>query len=275
MPTAAQARSRRTLVGFISHSALRDISAIRRLLDEAGVQVRDSFGLPSASVITEGVVSDIRDAYFLIGILDAEAARVFFEIGFASALQKPVLLISDPGISPPFDIAQHRLVTAGIEDSEILKLTIRGFLKELESKRPHKRPRTRSGLEPRQQNTAAVRDALHAIQKLRQQASESELSRTTSELLKAAGVTAVEEFGGTREVGADFAVWIDALTTTFGNPILIELKAENLDQARWNSAHEQVARALGDSGARLGLLLYLDRRGRRFTEGAAGALIRS
>ena len=222
--------------------------------------------MPTASVITDGVVSDIHDADFVIGILEEEAARVFFEVGFASALQKPVLLISEPGISLPFEMTQHRLVTAGIEDSEILKLTIRGFLKELESKRSHKRTRTRSELDPRQRDTAAVRDALHTIQELRPQASEMELSRTTSELLRAAGVTALEEFGGTREVGADFAVWSDALSTTFGNPILIELKAGDLDQARWNAAHEHVARALGDSGARLGLILYLDRRGRRFTE---------
>ncbi len=231
------------------------------------MQLRDSFGLPRASVITEGVVSDIHDADFVIGVLDAEASRVLFDIGFAAALQKPVLLISEPGTPVPFDIAQHRLITTSSGDSEMLKLAIRGFLKEVEDKRLHKRARRRPELQAGPRSAAAVEDALHTIQELRHRGLEQQLIRTTSQLLRAAGVTAIEELTGPQQVGADLAVWSDALSTTVGNPILIELKVGNLDQTRWSLTHEKVARVLGDTGARLGLILYLDRKGRRFTEG--------
>lgn len=258
-------RSRRKPVAFISHSARSDVEPIRRALQHAGVRVKDSFGLPTGASVVEGTATEIRGADFVIAAIETDAANVFYEIGFASALGKPVLVIVAPGISIPTYVAQHRQVAADLTDSDILRLTLRGFLRELETGAAHKRSRVPPAHVSHRRDSAAIQHALDTIRELRSQGSEASLSRVTADMLRAAGVTAIEEFHGARERGADFALWSDALSATFGNPILVELKAGNLDETRWKNVHEQVADALAASGARAGLLLYLDRQGRRFT----------
>ncbi len=272
LPTNRAPRPQRRLVAFLSHAARTDVGGLRRLLNDAGMDVRDSFPLPGATRIAEGVLSELQRADLVVAVLHADATNVFFEVGFASALEKPVLLIAAPGVVIPPEAGQHRIVSANIDDSDILKLTIRGFLREVESKRTSRRARGRSEEGQEQQpNRQAVRKAMETIRRLRGEGTESALAPVTSALLRAAGVTAIEEFHGPAELGVDFAVWSDALSATFGNPILIELKAGNFSESRWMQTLEQVAGALGSSGARLGLFLYLDRKGRRFKSSRAWA----
>ena len=187
--------TRHALTAFISHSAKRDVSSLRRLLDDAGVRVRDSFGVPSASLIREGVASDIQEADFVLAVLDTEAARIFFEIGFATALHKPILLIAEPGTSLPFDLAQHRLVTAHVAEfrnPEALRFA--GSSKSLRASDRISRHVLGQG---RNRASAILQPSERRLRQLAAEIStpsETTLGRVTTELLKAAGVTAVEEF---------------------------------------------------------------------------------
>jgi hypothetical protein len=63
---------------------------------------------------------------------------------------------------------------------------------------------------------------------------------------------------------ADLAVWLDSVEASLGNPLLVEVKTGNLTEAQLTRSESQMRSRIGKTAAQLGLLVYLDRRGRKF-----------
>lgn len=68
----------------------------------------------------------------------------------------------------------------------------------------------------------------------------------------------VSQYYGHIEKGADMALWIDPLTNSLGNPILVEVKIGHLTEPRLLLAEEQLRHYLITTSVQSGLLLYLD-----------------
>jgi hypothetical protein len=67
--------------------------------------------------ITNRILSDIRDAYFIVAELSDERPNCYYELGFAHALGKPVILITDNSAKIPFDIKDFQfIVYSGLEE---------------------------------------------------------------------------------------------------------------------------------------------------------------
>jgi hypothetical protein len=60
------------------------------------------------------------------------------------------------------------------------------------------------------------------------------------------------------------ATWNDETQSIFGNPILVEIKAGRLSQARIDEAYHQLSQHLIRAKVRLGILRYRDLAGARF-----------
>jgi hypothetical protein len=83
--------------------------------------------------------------------------------------------------------------------------------------------------------------------------------------LRAAGVSVAAQELETRDRGVDFAVWADELAHVIGGPLLVEVKAGRISPGRLQAAELQITNAMAAMGGRLGLLLYLDSDGRRYS----------
>jgi len=70
---------------------------------------------------------------------------------------------------------------------------------------------------------------IRQISRARQSANPADVQRLVAEILRAAQITAVEEYKEAKDRGVDFAVWSDSLQSSLGNPILIEVKATKLN----------------------------------------------
>lgn len=101
------------------------------------------------------------------------------------------------------------------------------------------------------------------MSRLRQSGDSVQVERVVAEILRRAGAT-VEEYGDPKEHGVDFAVWSDALQRSLGNPILIEVRASQLNEKSFQHAYSRLTRQVQESGSAAGLLLYLERTGKRF-----------
>lgn len=253
----------KSLVAFISHSAQRPIESLRELLQSEGLKIKDSFDVSAPEESETAIEAGIRAADVVIAVIGPEARNVFYELGFATALRKPTLLLLEPGTSAPAFASRGRYLVSDLTDSEVLRLGVKRFLEEAESgpssHRARKYPRS-----VEQPNRAAISEVLEQLDRIRRSADPHQVERLAAQLLHAAAVTALEEYKGEKDRGVDFAVWSDALQSSLGNPILIEIKAGTLSDQLLGTAYSRLAAQVSQSGARAGLLLYLDREGRRF-----------
>ncbi len=224
---------------FISHSAGQSIEPLLTLLKAENVK---SYGFfltwPSyGHDISEGILSAISKSDAVIAVLskDSGVANVIFEIGYATALRKAILLLIDPAASMPEFMHNVRHIVSDVADSNVLRIGIRKFLeastKSSSSRRKYGQPKT-----PVNSNESTIRALVNRIGRDRTTIDGQTAERIVADLLRASAVTLVEEQSGSKDIGVDFAVWSDALETSLGNPILIEVKSGNLDDVRLQSA---------------------------------------
>jgi hypothetical protein len=90
---------------------------------------------PSVAVPIEGIESGIRDAVACLADVSTDNPNVWFEVGYAMALGKPVLLVSSIDRERfPFDI-QHRTIVRYRSDPENLDATRAEIAARLRSRR--------------------------------------------------------------------------------------------------------------------------------------------
>jgi len=84
--------------------------AVKRLDGKMRTLRADEIALPGR--ITQQIIAAIREADLIVADITGQNANVFWELGFASALGKPCILLRcrQEEVDPPFDIYDHRWV---------------------------------------------------------------------------------------------------------------------------------------------------------------------
>jgi hypothetical protein len=109
---------------YISHSAKSQIGPLRDLLLREGALFRDSFDLSATREIQEKITAEIEAADAVIAVISESAPNVFFELGVALSLGKPVLLLLTPGTVVPSFLAPVTHLTSDLADSEVLRVGV-------------------------------------------------------------------------------------------------------------------------------------------------------
>jgi len=246
---------------FLSHSARDSVSAVRQILAALGAEVVDPFDPNAADSLEAALPDAIRQIDALVAVVDKHSPNVFYELGLAAAMGKPVLVLQAPEtVLPPFLVQVHH-VTSDFRDSKALRFAIEQFLKQIgNSVESPSKPRRLADAAPR---SAQLKELARALGELRLDGTSMDAERILGAFLKAANVRAVER-GPTDEKGADLAIWSDGISSTLGNPILVELKTGRIEQMNFGVAYSNLAYAVQAAAVATGLLLYLDRRGQRF-----------
>jgi guanylate kinase len=85
-------------------------AAIKRACDDVGVRAERVDDTEFTGQITEKVLSSIRVSEFVIADLTHERPNVYYEIGYANALNKPLVLVARRGTKPHFDVQGMRVL---------------------------------------------------------------------------------------------------------------------------------------------------------------------
>jgi hypothetical protein len=200
---------------------------------------------------------------FVIAAVGSKASNVFFELGLAAAIHKPVLLLVERETSIPTFVPHTTFVISDLKDSKILRLAVKRFLTEVDERSPRNRPRVHVELDP-EVNRESIERIVKELRKGRDSLSGSAIERLTADLLWTATSTTVEEQRPGTDRGVDFALWNDALQASLGSPLLVEVKAGNISPQRFRETYNQLAQQVLRLGAAAEILLYLDRDARRF-----------
>lgn len=105
-------------------------SVIRPVVKELGCSVKQANEIRKADVIIETVFSEIQQADFLIADATGKNPNVFYEIGYAHALGKKVIIIVQNREDIPFDIARIRYIEYSPDDRNVFAEVLREFVKE-------------------------------------------------------------------------------------------------------------------------------------------------
>jgi hypothetical protein len=246
---------------FLSHSARNPVSAVKLILTDLGAEVFDSFDPTSAENLTSTLPDAVRQIDAIVAVVDEPSPNVFYELGVATAIGKPALVLQSPEtFLPPF-LAQVPHITSDFRDSKSLRFAIEQFLNNtVNSVGLPSKPRWSLSAASSSEELAAL---ARELSNLRYEGGPKEAERLLADFLNVAHVRTVER-GPLDEKGADFAIWSDGVSSTLGNPILVELKTGRIEKMNFRVAYSNLAHAVQGSGAAAGLFLYLDRRGQRF-----------
>lgn len=193
----------------------------------------------------------INDADIVVGIVgDREKdTNVFFELGVASALNKPTVLFITPeypiDLVPPSGIPYLRMNLRN-EDAVVFGLEQAASL--VSGDRMHRLP---DGFTTRPIGSFA--DQL--LERL-PQTSAREFEDLIYDAIKASGPLTVGRGSEIEDAGVDFAVWSSDLEPIIANPLLIECKTSLCDASAVNEAIGRMLRALGAMHNGCGIVLY-------------------
>ena len=98
---------------FVSSPARTDTSVIRRVLEGEGISVLESELPEPGQFIRESLIEGIRKADAVIAVLGdgRSCSNVFYELGYADALGKTVILVTQTPENIPFDLHGRRVIT--------------------------------------------------------------------------------------------------------------------------------------------------------------------
>lgn len=103
-------------------------------VDGLDIKVERADKQPTPGLITEQIIRLISSADVIIADLTGHNPNVYYELGVAHSLRKPVVLLADGTDSLTFDVKDERIVTIGddgkigVSEAEAAAHELRGFL---------------------------------------------------------------------------------------------------------------------------------------------------
>lgn len=256
----------RQLKCFLSASYDTDLSLIKSVLAENNVETFDLYDFSIGSSIQDILKRKLRQSDFAVFVVSKESKNVLYEIGVCEGLGKPSLIIIDKEANLPFYIDNKLSLTANLSDREFLKMTLLGFIDEIRAKRKPTKRVTRSTEKQFEKYDNDIKEVLNFLleqtKRIRENGQGRELEYVIEEIFKTIHLKYADNSRGP-DIGIDFALWNDKLGRIIGNPIIVETKFGRLSDETFKKAELQIKRYAESSDARVALLLYLDRTGKR------------
>jgi len=257
----------RQLKCFLSSSYDTDLSSIKSVLAENDIEIFDLYDFSIGDSIQQILKRKLRQADFAIFVVTNDSKNVLYEIGVCEGLGKQSLIIFDKETNLPFYLENKLSLSANLNDRKFLKMTLLGFIDEIKSNiKPLKQSRFIDSKET-ESYTRDIKDELHSLLKqtknIRENGHGRELEYVVEEIFKTIHLKYADNARGP-DMGIDFALWSNKLGRILGNPIIVEVKLGKLREDTFKRAEFQIRNYADKSDAKVALLLYLDRSGKRF-----------
>ena len=257
----------RNLKCFISASFETETDNIKSVLAENGVDVFDLYDFSIGESIQQILKRKLRQSDFAIFILTEENKNVLYEMGVCEGLGKQHFIFLDKKLTIPFYLTNKLFIHSDLNDRVFLKNSIEKILQDVSKKRlKTSRTTTEKKNQKEDKYNRDIKDNLESylpqIQRLREIGTGQEMETIVEDIFKTLKLNYVDNTTA-RDKGVDFALWNDELGRIIGNPIIVEVKYGNLSNNIFENAEQQIKRYIEKSDAKIALLLYLDKGGKR------------
>jgi hypothetical protein len=257
-PSAVTATRARRCV--IAARPKTDIHVIREILAEREIEATASYERPWLGARPlDTVTALVDDADLVIGVLDdpSGSTSVSFELGYAYARDKKILLITDRSFGRvPQELSFTLNILAHPTDADAIADNLDALLS---APAPRRRPYIPEGADTH--SIGDIADGLlRRLPTAIQAGDGNELGRIVEDALRASGVAIVTPARkeGPPDSGPDFGVWSDDLESSVGNPFLIEVKTRIPSIPGARRLRQQVKSYVHARNVEWGLVLYGD-----------------
>jgi len=251
---------------FISASSDTDTAFIKNILAEYDVETIDIYDFSIGDSIQQILKRKIRQADFALFIVsDRSSINVIYEMGVCEGIGKQHFVFLEKDFKVPFYLENQLFIRADLNDRKFLKSAVEKILQSVTKKEKPSKQVTKEKNEIKSYNRD-IQDNLNSylaqIKNLRQEGHPRELEYVLEEIFKTIKLSYVQNETN-KDTGVDFALWNDELGKILGNPMIVEVKYGNISKNTFQNAEEQINRYINKTDAKVALLLYLDRDGKR------------
>ncbi|MGF7119331.1 hypothetical protein J2749_002350 [Methanobacterium oryzae] len=229
-------------------------------MEARNIRVTDSLHIPISKISSSmAIEKEIRSSDFICAIISSDRSpAVFFEIGLAKGIGKPIFLIIEDNWDIPLDLKNFVYVKAFSKDKEAITFSLDQFLnkyRKIPKSAYYENKEPKSG---KKFNDYLSQNNLNLIN------NEKQLELFLMNLFdNLDGVRTVKR-ESYNDIGIDISLWIDKLESNLGNPVLVEIKEGTLSKNQLRKSEIQLRKYLENTNASTGLLIYLDNENRRF-----------
>ena len=100
---------------------------IKKVCNDLNIEVKRGDEIISTNVVMQDIIQDINYSNFIIAEVSESNPNVYYELGYAHALNKPVILLAKKYTKIPFDISHYRVIY--YDDNIIFKDELENKLK--------------------------------------------------------------------------------------------------------------------------------------------------
>lgn len=239
---------------FISAAFGEKLGIVKDVLDQNGVRVLGTEDANFGQSLYENALDVINRADLFIGVLshNRTSQNVLFELGVAIGLGKQVVIFEPPKADLiPFNLQHFLVIRTSLQNRDAIAFALGQILSAPERSSVPIAGTPRSGRGLGHQADEFIGNYSDIIMHSRGW----QLEELVASAIRASGVEIVSE-SFRENARVDLAVWSDALQSSVGNPLLIEVKRKLLSKQEFRRAAEQLASAARDAGSTWGLLLY-------------------
>jgi len=87
-----------------------DKQVIRKVCDKLKLDPVRADDVSGPGIVVADIAQKLRDAQVVIAEITESNCNVYYEIGYAHALNKPTILLAQQGVKPPFDVSPFRIL---------------------------------------------------------------------------------------------------------------------------------------------------------------------
>ncbi|MDD5529164.1 MAG: toll/interleukin-1 receptor domain-containing protein [bacterium] len=255
----------RKLKCFISASAETDTKVLRKILQNNGIIVFDMYDIQSGMVVEKELRRKIKEADFVIAILSENCSYVYYEIGICEGIEKPLFIIIDKNFKMPSYLQNHVHLETSLQDNQLLNISISKFTNEVvTNKKYFKQKNKKTSLSG--EKTDIFHNYITKLQLIREKGSGVELGNLTGEIFNELKLQFVSKQYSIGDKGADFAIWVNSVNFSIGNPIFIEVEYGQLSPQKIYNSEKRIQKYIEKTDAKAGILFYLDKNEKRFYE---------
>jgi nucleoside 2-deoxyribosyltransferase len=223
-PSREGAPDRAAVRCFVAARSTTDTEPIRALLTARGIIPVLAHEAPAPGLtVADAITSLISGSDMVLALLDRgdrAAANVAFELGYAFALNKKLLVVASPDADIPAAISALFCIRTSFDDTEAVSFALDQLLAApVPTSRPQRSPE-RVG----RPIGAFAEQLLDRLDSEHAKADGQALEQLVIEAVLASGASVATPLPEANGDHADIAVWSDDLEPWVGNPLLIQVK---------------------------------------------------
>jgi hypothetical protein len=255
-PATTKARSKRPSA-FISAPFTVDTTPLVRAVEGRGIEAIRLDELGAGLSISDLLRQSMGRADYVIAVIgDAPNANVWYELGMASGMEKPVLLLASHHGLLPFAASGLPYLTADLGNEKAIEF---GLDQLLSAPKARVTPQSAADRETHPIGPSADR-LLEKLRDYRESGTslETQIVDVVYAAIKEGGVSTLSrESRGEESRAADLAVWSGDFEPWIGNPLVIEVKKTLTGSKDLEQTMQRLSAVLDETRSPYGLLLYL------------------